>query len=280
MKIFADSENKTYAEIITYLQDAGIISEEQAEMMTSTLNKAELSPEEQAKVDAVKQANPGMTDAEAMGLLGLDASDESGVQESAYKEINPEEWADQLYDAMNGAGTFESALESIIYDDDNITDEQFAKIVEAYESKYGINATPPGDGLVSRIEKETSGELQKNLTSAIGERLRTAAEDGDETALKMICENLFVGTAGNNGTADDFLAAVFKTDDLEFIYELNKTYSEVNKGRDLVEDIKGDHGGFLNWRNGFGIFNWNANASGNGQSYIDLIEKANRLHQE
>ena len=218
-----------------------------------------------------------MTDAEAMALLGIDASNAAGVQEAAYKEINPEVWADQLYNAMNGAGTFESTLEAILYDTDNINNKQFAAIVAAYEEKYGMNATPPGVGLVTRIEQDTSGDLQTDLTSALGNRLREAAEDGDEAALKMIAQNLYSGTAGQNCTADDFLAAVFATDDLEFIYQLNKTYSEVNKGQDLIEDIKGDHGGFLNWRNWFG---WNVEASGKGQDYIELIEKANRLHQE
>lgn len=212
---------------------------------------------------------------------------------TVYIKVDPKLIAEDLYNAMKGAGTDEDTLEDILINM-SISPEQFVEVVEEYENAYGLNATPAGVGLVTRIEQDTSGELQTNLTTALGAKLINAAKDGNENALDMICLNLYSGTAGQNGTADDFLAAVFDgavdTDtgeaDYELIYKINERYSNVieeatGSKRNLIEDIQNDHGGILNWRNWFG--HWddsNLDASSKGQKYIDLINKAIRRHIE
>lgn len=268
---FIDEDHKTYEEAISYLLEIGGISQEDAESIRTALTQGSLSSKDQAKVDALLAANPDMTEAEAIEKLGLKSSDDNSVlNEAAYKEINAEEYADQLYKAMDGLGTDEAALKSII-NDDQISDADFVKIVEAYEQKYGKN----GQGLITRIEQDTSGSLQTELTSKIGQRLIKAAENGDEKAIDVICKEIYSGTAAQMNTANDFLDAIFATENEDVLYNINDRYSKVNSGHDLITDIKKDHGGILKWRNWFG---WKADASGNGQNYIDKINSAVRHH--
>lgn len=206
------------------------------------------------------------------------------TNETQYDKINPETCADQLFEAMDGLGTDEATLEDILCNM-NISPEQFAEMIEIYEEKYGLLANPPGRGLVTRIEKDTSGDLQTKLTSSLGSKLLDAAKAGNEKAIDLLCVNLYSGTAGQNCTADDFLAAVFDTEnpDYELLYKINERYSDITKkltgsSRDLIEDIQGDHGGFLNFYNWFGNWGGHGGTSGKGGNYIDLIKQAKRRH--
>lgn len=272
---FLDEDHKTYESVIQYLLDSELISEDMASQITAAITKTGLTPEEQARVDAAIAMNPDLTEEEAIEKLGLGKSeDTSALTEVRYKEIDAEQWADDIFDSMEGLGTKNGKLEALLTDT-SISDEDFAKIVEAYEKKYGQGVG--NVGLVTRIEQDTSGDLQAKLTGVLGARLLEAAKKGDETAIDMLCKEIYSGTAGQVNTANDFLDSVFNTDDDELLYKINKRYSEINKGRDLVKDIKNDHSGVLGWRNWFG---WNVDASGNGQSYIDKIESAVRHHRE
>ncbi len=267
---FVDSEHKTYEDVINFLLEIGAMTDEDAEAARTALTKGSLSAADQAKVD--KLVAMGMSEEDAIKSLGIEnTEDTTALTETVYKEVNAEAYADQLYEAMKGAGTDESTLKSIL-NDDQISDEDLVKIVQAYEKKYGQDAG--GKGLITRIENETSGSLQSELTSKIGQRLISAAENGDEDAIDVICKEIYSGTAGQMNTANDFLDAIFATEDEDVLYNINERYGKVNNGRDLITDIKNDHGGIFNWRN----WGWNVNASGNGQSYIDKIKEAVRHH--
>lgn len=244
--------------------------------------------------ESTKTSNLGATEAQNTstdeeGLAAVE-QEQNSEQETNYVKVDTKICADDLYKAMKGLGTDEATLKDILLDQ-NISPDQFAEIVEIYEQTYGMNATPPGVSLVTRIEQDTSGDLQKQLTSSLGTKLMEAAKNGDDTAIDMICLNLYSGTVGQNGTADDFLAAVFNglvaegsdsEPDYELINKINNRYSELTPkdngaNRSLVKDLQSDHGGFLNWRNWFG--HWgdsNLSASADGQKYIDLINEANR----
>jgi len=270
---FIGEEHQTYGEVLEYLISGNMINEEKAEMIKATLTKSELTAEQQKQVDALVAANEGeMTEEEAMKALGFNTGENTkALDEKRYKEIDYEEWADQLNEAMEGVGTDEAALKSIL-NDPTITDEQFVQIVKAYEEKYGMGAGKKG--LVTRLESETSRDLQTELTSKLGERLINAANNGDEDAINVICKELYSGTAGQMNTANDYLSAIFNNADEETLHKIDINYSIVNKGRDLIKDIKNDHAGLFGWRNWFP----HINASGEGQSFIEKIEEARRHH--
>lgn len=267
---FIDEDHKTYEEAISYLVDIGAISEEDAENIRNAITKGSLSSEDQEKVDALLSVNPDMTEEEAIEKLGLNTNnDTSALNEAVYKEVNVEEYADQIYNATKGmVGTDEAALESLL-NDETISDEDFVRIVEAYEKKYGQDAG--GKGFITMIENETSGDLQSRLTRKVGERLMSAAENGDEKAIDMICKELYSGTAGQNCTANDFLDAIFATENEDVIYNINERYGKVNSGRDLITDLKNDHLGFLGLPGLFGSY-------GKATDYITKINEAKRHH--
>ncbi len=267
---FIDEDHKTYEEAISYLLDIGAISDEDAENIRNAITKGSLSKEDQEKVDALLSVNPNMTEEEAIEKLGLNSNDNtSALNETVYKEVNVEEYADQIYNATKGMiGTDEAALESLL-NDETISDEDFARIVEAYEKKYGQDAG--GKGFITMIENETSGDLQARLTRKVGERLMAAAENGDEKAIDMICKEIYSGTAGQNCTANDFLDAIFATENEDVIYNINERYGKVNSGRDLITDLKNDHLGFLGLPGLFGSY-------GEANDYITKINETKRHH--
>ena len=75
------------------------------------------------------------------------------------EDFDAEEVAEKAYKAMKGAGTNEEALKDAII---GLSSKQAAEVAEVFEEKYGKS-------LRKRIEKETSGQLQKILLSYIPE---------------------------------------------------------------------------------------------------------------
>lgn len=185
-------------------------------------------------------------------------------------KINAEKCADDLFAAMDGFGTNEPVLESILFDE-GISDNDFALIVKKYEEKYGADK---GElGLISRIDDDTSGELLKKLSVQLSKRLVNAAENGDEEALIMLCKEIHSASIGQSGTVDDFLTAVFNDLKDETVVKINKKYSEVYEGKNLADDIKSEYTGLFGWRS------WlpgKHELEGNGEAILDKINKALR----
>lgn len=263
------------SEIIEYLKNNGTISAEEAEFARQALIYGSQDANMQT---SIKQwIENGDTFDEAIEKLGIDIEETdlyktakelnkvSGTNgtSSTSNDVNIETCVEQLYKSMHMLGTDEDTLTSILFDE-NISDEDFVQIVKLYEQKYGLEGDW-GDGsqrgLVTRIEKETSFDLQVQLTSKLAERLVNAAQNGDEDAIDLLCKEIYSGTAGQNCTANDFLTTVFaSTTSNELIAEIASRYSSVNSGRDLVEDIKNDYLGFLGLGGLFGTYGDEGNA--------------------
>jgi hypothetical protein len=265
---FIDETMQTPTEVINWLQENGIITDEQAQQLQSAY--VEYSEDDQKKISALMQL--GKTYDEAVETLTNSGKIEgnSTLEKTTYKEINVEQYANDLYKAMDGLGTDEEALKTIL-NDEEISDDDFAKIVAKYEELYGVDAG--GKGLVTRLENETSGDLQTSLTSKLAERLIKAAENGNTDVIDTICKEVYSGTAGQNCTANDFLAGIFaSTTSDSVINDIYSRYSQINTGHNLVDDIKNDYSGIFGWRNWLG----NQNASGDGATFIAKIQNAVR----
>ena len=184
--------------------------------------------------------------------------------------VNINECVEQLYRAMNGAGTDEDTLRSIL-DDPNISDDDFVEIVAAFEAKYGIDSAHK-ESLVTWIENDESLQSQTEFTSKLASRLLRAAENGNEQAIDVICKETYGGTAGQLGTADDFLAVIFNDNtSSKVISKISQRYSIVNSGRNLLKDIKNDYDGL------FGIGGWFNDYGSIGNGIVAAINKASRI---
>lgn len=159
-------------------------------------------------------------------------------------KVDTAECAKMLHEAMDGLGTNESDL-FLILDELDMSNEDFVNVVQTYEEFYGLGAGKKG--LVTRIEQDTSGKTQKNLTELLGQKLLAAASDpncaNQEEAIELLCKEIYSGTAGQNLTANHFISAVFDNAPNEVIKQIVDKYSEVNSGRDILEDIDADYSG-------------------------------------
>ena len=270
--LIKDNENMDQpSEVIEYLKNNGTLSAEEADFAGQALIYGSQDTNTQTSIR--QWMENGDTFNEAIEKLGIDAqktdlyktakelNKESGGVSS--QDVNIEACVEQLYNSMHMLGTDEDTLKGILFDE-NISDEDFVQIVKLYEQKYGLegdwgNGTKKG--LVTRIEKETSGSFQQELTAKLAQRLVNAAQNGDEDAIDMLCKEIYSGTAGQNCTANDFLTTVFaSTTSNELIAEISSRYGTVNSGRNLVDDIKNDYMGFLGFGALFGTYGEEGNA--------------------
>ena len=135
------------------------------------------------------------------------------------------------------AGTNEDMIESILFDQ-NISDEDFVKIVAEFEKAH------PEKGLVTYFMNETSGKRQDNWCIALATRLAQAANAGDEKAIEVLTRELYSGGAERNGTANEFYDAFFGTIDDEALVKINDSYEDKYPGRSFVQDVDDEYGCF------------------------------------
>ncbi|MBQ4122396.1 hypothetical protein IJD44_01540 [bacterium] len=260
-------------EIINYLKNNRTLTPKEAEYARQALIYGSQDANTQATIE--QWLGTGEDFNKVINNLGIDPkeSDLYKVVDEVKEEeskVDIDEVAEQIFEAMDGAGTDEATLSSIINDMDNITNDDFVQIVKKYEEKYGRDIGK--DGLVTRIESDTSGKLQTDLTSKIAERLLAAANEGNEDALEMLCVQINSGTVDQNCTANDLLKTIFadSTSD-ELISKIIDAYAEKYSGRSLVDDIKKEYNGFL------GIGGWFNSYGEEGSAIIAKINKAARL---
>lgn len=164
-------------------------------------------------------------------------SDSSNVTLS-HDEI--EEYASKLYKAMDGWGTDEDTVFSIM-NNENITDDDWIEIVLTYERMYGSEVGTKS--FVHKINDDFSGKDQDELEEKIASSLVKAAENGNEKAVELLASEIYYATAGMAGTCDEFIAGVFANASDELLKEIKDVYSSVNNGNDLLKDIKKDFSG-------------------------------------
>ncbi len=280
-----DDNYKCPEDVIKEFLNDGVIDDETAEELRYAYMEFSSKDEDkiQAKLLMLQMKDPDATRADAIkelqksGEIDAPQKDSKTVldnrDDNKNISINVDAYVEQIHDSMKGLGTREKDLTALINNED-LTDEEFFQVVQAYEEKYGLDAG--GRSLVTQIEKETSGSLQTQLTAVIGQRLANVANNAtkyDSEVIDVICKEIYGGTAGQNCTADDFLKAAFDVLTDKTLALIDKRYGEVNKGRDLITDIKKDHQGFLGWRTA----PIGHDASGNGAEYISRIKRARTL---
>lgn len=262
------------SEIIEYLKNNGTLDAKEAEFAKQALIYGSQDTNMQTSIR--QWMENGDTFEQAIEKLGIDPNEsdlyktakelKSADNDSLSGKVDIDECVKQLHDAMGGDwdGTDEELLESILFDT-NISANDFAEIVKRYEEEY----LSDGMGLVTKLEKETSGDLQSRLTTQLANRLVSAVSLGNEDAIDLLCKEIYSGTAGQNCTANDFLITVFAdTTDNEIIAKINERYSVVNKGQDLVSDIKADYDGW----------HWLTGSYGNeGDAILAKINSASRI---
>ena len=224
----------TPEKVINWLLNEGIITEDQAELLKSAY--IEFSPKDEEQIELLIAS--GLTRAEAIDTLKragkLSSGDENLKKEmqATISETAAELYANQLYDAMYDLGTDDEQMANIM-NDENLTAADWVLII----SKY--NEIGPGS-FIQDIDGDFSGETQKKYESKVAEVLIEAVEQGDEAALDLLCKEFYNGTAGMLGTTDEFIEAIFANASEELLAKMYERYSEVNTGRDIIKDIKGD----------------------------------------
>ncbi len=141
-------------------------------------------------------------------------------------------YANQLYEAMKGLGTDDEQVAAIL--DLELSDADLTKIMEIYNEAHG--------SLVNDIDGDFSGETRKKYEELFSGALVNQAENGDETALKLLCEEIHNATAGKIGTSDEFIAGVFdkiNDDNINVLTQVIEKYNDYT-GSDIFEDINGD----------------------------------------
>ena len=242
------------------LKNGDITEEEYAKIKSSYYN---LTPEQQEKIEA-KMTQSGMSFEEALKELGFEDSstfDKPFPMDS--KEAGTK--ADKLYDAMSGAGTDEKSLKDVL-NDPNISDADFVEVMKDYLG-FGADGIAKGS-LIQHLDSDLSAwstdMTEQEAMELVGEKLLNEAMNGNQDAIDIICLELMNGTSGMNGTAEHFVNYIFENASPEMLAKIVERYPEVNPGKTLAGDIKGD-------------FSWASGIFGSGHSqnwYLDKINEA------
>ena len=171
--------------------------------------------------------------------------------------------ADQINEKIAGMGSDMKGLEEIL-SDPNLTPDDIVAILKGWEEKYGKD----GEHLIERIEDQwaNSDKVQK----LIADKLVEAAKSGNEDAAALIAQQMKSGTAEDSGTADAFLAELFKQfkDNPEILADVCAAYD--GGYEQMIKDIEADHS--LWWES--------YNTYQTGQGYIDQIEDAIKYQRD
>ncbi len=246
---FIDSENiKTYNEAIDFLSDTLGWSQDEIEQIRQTLSMDGLS--EQNKEQINKLTEQGLTYDEALNALrnkGLIKEDNSALNNEITEENKAENNAvssNQLSDKQinvftdelkNGFGMISTDKEQInsILDNKNISPDNFAKIIDNYNEKYG--------SIVKALENSFPFKADKTeIMNLLADKLLDSAKNGNESAIKVLCKEIYNSTAGMVGTADEFIARIMDTADEKVLGKIVNNYADYNNGASIFKNIKSD----------------------------------------
>lgn len=235
---FIDDTLTTPAQVIDWLLNEGIITDEDAQLLKSAYTN--YSDKEESQIQALVAT--GMSREEAIAKLEdagkLDSNNASSLNEEYTATLSDEDaqlYANQLHDAMKGGffgglGTDDEQFNSIM-NNSSLSSSDWVKIIQLYNDSYG--------SFIKDVDDDFSGTTQDSIQAKIADHLLEAAEKGDEDAIDLLCEEFYNGTAGQWLTADEFIAEIFAKGSDDVIAKMARRYASVT-GSDIFKDIKGD----------------------------------------
>lgn len=260
-------------EVIDKLLDNGTIDKELADELRSSY--FEYSEEDEKRIESeltlLRLSNPDATRKDAIesldGKLGDPVkSSASPVEEKTETigDLAATNNAQKVYDAMKGSdtdfwwglGTNVEQLDQV-FEDKTLTPDDWVKIINSY----------PGDSaLVSDIDWDfvDGDSKQAEYYNTIVDNLLEAAQNGNQDAITALCTQIKGATAGQTGTADEFLSILFDKMDSDTLYKVVEEYGLDN----LKSDIKNDN-------KAFGFLWWTNDA---GKDYLSKIDDAVNKH--
>ena len=177
----------------------------------------------------------GKTREEAIEALGDKIGDPISSSTTESAKISDEDagiYADQIHYAMaNGSTDISAYLQN-----ENLNSADIVKIVSTYKEKGYESLAKKLDGSVYLSDEEKNTYMNIIVNSCIQE-----AANGNEDAIKFLCEEIYINTAGDVGyTNYRLLDAFFELASNELINIIKDKYPEYTNGRELRNDINGE----------------------------------------
>ena len=214
------------------IKSKGILTDEeiaQLEEAIKTLQKEGETPSTTPEATTPEATTPEATTPEA---TTPEATTPEATQMSE-RDIFLNQLASNLHDAMKGGlfgwGTDDEAFASIMNNSD-LTSDDWVKIIASYNENHG--------SFIQDVDGDFTGDVQDKYQAKIADVLIEAAKNGNEQAIELLCQEIHNGTAGQMGTADEFIAEVFAKADDEVLAQIINHYEG-----DIISDIKGDFSG-------------------------------------
>ena len=219
--ILTDEEIAQFEEAIKTLQTEGETPSTTPEATTPEATTPEATTPEATTPEAT---TPEATTPEATTPEATQMSE---------RDIFLNQLASNLHDAMKGGlfgwGTDDEAFASIMNNSD-LTSDDWVKIIASYNENHG--------SFIQDVDGDFTGDVQDKYQAKIADVLIEAAKNGNEQAIELLCQEIHNGTAGQMGTADEFIAEVFAKADDEVLAQIINHYEG-----DIISDIKGDFSG-------------------------------------
>ena len=237
-KVKESEELKKFNEQITQL-DESIKTTEENIAKTKETYKADKNKANDiigyAAVDGYIKIGEDSAQTDENGSLVFNEEKIEGTKASI-DDTQAQQYADKLFESMDGWGTDEKAFNEML-NDPNLTDDDWVKIISIYNQKYGNKKS-----FIQAIDGDFSGKELNSIQDTISKKLLNAAKTGNLEAIKVLSEEFYNATAGMMGTCDEFIASVMKNADDETLAKLMTEYKN-NTGSEIYKDIESDFSG-------------------------------------
>ena len=149
---------------------------------------------------------------------------------SRLTDTDASQYAQNLQNALK-KGDKEAISEILLSND--LSGDDLAKIMSIYNDENG--------SLIQQIDQRFSSNEKTYMMDAIAKKLVEATKTDNPEALSVLCEEIYNGTKGQLGTADEFISAVFNNSDDETLAKVLDTYKAAT-GSELYKNIQDDFG--------------------------------------
>ncbi|MBQ7286587.1 MAG: hypothetical protein IJW73_02375, partial [Candidatus Gastranaerophilales bacterium] len=172
---------------------------------------------------------------ETICQIAQNDGDEDGLTIEDFKiQKEYDDYSKQIFDATVGKLTTDEDSFNEVLNNENLTGEDWANIIQSYENLYGRNLI---NDIVEDFSGITESALRNQIMEKIASKLTESIENGSELALEVACEQLSrsISVSHVNKKATDFIINLLGSSDRTNALILNK-YAEIT-GSDLIADI-------------------------------------------